>query len=111
MAGQGRVSVDTNVSTGVAQVSGSGHLPRTSAVRSVAPEPGSGWLVGVPVRIPGATEVPIVIILLGRDGRSRLGTGGRMHADPVQTVLFSSRVNGPSSVTEEGRRQGRCLVL
>jgi len=68
-------------------VSGFGHLPRASAVRSVAPELGSGWLVGVPVRIRRATEVPIVIILLGRDGRSRLWTGGRMNADSVQPVL------------------------
>ena len=63
----GRFQLSQMGQLGHVQVSGTGHLPRSSAVRSVAPEPGSGWLVGVPVRIPGATEVPVLIILLGRD--------------------------------------------
>ena len=93
----GRSGVQTRTAAGASGVSnetpagGSGVRNRTpesrSTGRSVAPEPGSGWLVGVPVGIRRATEVPILIILLGRDGRSRLGTGGRMHADPVRPVL------------------------
>ena len=82
----GRSGVQTRTAAGDSGVSNETPASRSKG-QSVAPEPGSGWLVGVPVGIRRATEVPILIILLGRDGRSRLGTGGRMHADPVRPVL------------------------
>ena len=72
---------------------GSGVRNRTPAgaltVRSGAPEPGSGWLVGVFVHVRRADKVPVQFILprLRPDCPHWLGTGGCVHADAVRPFL------------------------